>query len=289
MLKYPPVALLEPDLPKIATPQDQQAVITSGLGRIELELINSFNAPLFWTIRRNYGAVGYRNGTAFFLDAGEGPFGVTASHVIDGWKRSCAEQEAGPLHLSGHRELLAIDWNERVIDADTAIDIATFAVTEDEIRLLGKTILTGAQKIWPPHPPPKNCILYYCGFPGVGTRSHPRGGPLFGAVPGMGIATSVSDKSISIQLEREYLVPLLGGGVPPENFDFGGISGGPVIKIVETSIRTYALAGIIYQGPNKAQDPDQAIPNFEVIGARHAHYLLSDARLDRDRWRFVNL
>jgi hypothetical protein len=105
----------------------------------------------------------------------------------------------------------------------------------------------------------------------------------------MGIATSVSEKSISIQIEREYLVPLLGGGVPPENFDFGGVSGGPVIKIVETSIRTYALAGIIYQGPNTAEDPDQAIPDFELISARHAHYLRPDGRLDRDRWRFVNL
>jgi hypothetical protein len=280
---------LEPVLSKIATPQDQQAVITSGLGRVELELINSFNAPLFWTIRRDNGAVGYRNGTAFFLDAGQGLFGVTANHVVDGWKRCCLEQDAGSLHLSGHRELLAIDWDERVIDADAAIDIATFALTAAEVQLLGKTILTGAQKSWPPRPPPQNCMLYYCGFPGVGTRPHPRGGPLFGAVPGMGIATSVSEKSISIQLEREYLVPLLGGGVPPENFDFGGISGGPVIKVVETSIRTYALAGIIYQGPNTTEDPDQAIAGFDVICARHAHYLLPDGHLDRERWRFVSL
>jgi hypothetical protein len=280
---------LEPALSKIATPQDQQAVITSGLGRAELELINSFNVPLFWGIRKDSGAIGYRNGTAFFLNAGQRPFGVTATHVIEGWKRSCLEQEAGPLYLSGHRELLTIDWDARVIDADASIDIATFAVTEDEVRQLGKTILTGAQKIWPPRPPPENCILYYCGFPGVGTRPHPRGGPLFGAVPGMGIATSVSHKSISIQLEREYLVPLLGSGVPPVNFDFGGISGGPVIKIVETSIRTYALAGIIYQGPNTADDPDQAIKGFDVICARHAHYLLPDGRLDRTRWRFLNL
>ena len=112
---------------------------------------------------------------------------------------------------------------------------------------------------------------------------------MFGAVPGMGIATSVNEKCISIQLEREYLVPLLGGGVPPENFNFGGISGGPVIKVVETSIRTYALAGIIYQGPNTTADPDQAIAGFDVISACHAHYLLPDGRLDRDRWRFVNL
>jgi hypothetical protein len=276
-------------LSKIATPDDQRAVLASGLGEYELHLINSFNVPVFWTVRKENGTISYRNGTAFFLNAGQGPFGVTASHVIDGWRRSCKEQEAGALHLSGHRNLLSIDWTARVIDEDADIDIATFAITEDEVGILGKTILTGAQKVWPPRPPPENCILYYCGFPGVGVRPHPHGGPLFGAVPGMGIPTSVSEKNISILLEREYLVPMLGGGVPPENFNFGGISGGPVIKIVETSIRTYALAGIIHQGPNIAIDPDLAIAGFELISARHAHFILADARLDRTRWQSVNL
>jgi hypothetical protein len=60
--------------------------------------------------------------------------------------------------------------------------------------------------------------------------------------------------------------------------------GGPVIKIVETSIRSYALAGIIYQGPNIATDPNQALPDFELISARHAHFLLADGRLDFARW-----
>jgi hypothetical protein len=276
-------------LPIIATAEDQRAIITSGLGKFELEMINGFNVPLFWTVRRADGSLRYRNGTAFFLNAGERPLGVTASHVIAGWMRSRAEEEATPLQLAGHREFLAIDWAARVVDDDPEIDIATFTVTEEEVRLLEKTILTGAQKVWPPRPPPKDCMLYYCGFPGVGIRPHPRGGPLFGAVPGTGTATSVSDKRISIQLEREYLVGLLGGGVPPENFDFGGISGGPVIKIVETPVRTYALAGVIIQGPNISDDPDQAIANFELISARPAYYLLPDGRLDRDRWRFVNL
>ena len=235
-------------MPKIATPQDQRAVLDSGIGKIELELINSFNLPLFWMIPNADGTARYRNGTSFFLNTGSRLFGVTASHVIEGWRRSCVEQGAGTLHLSGQRELLPIDWDACVMDDDPEIDIATFTITEDEVRLLGKTILTGAQKVWPPRRPPMNCILCYCGFPGVGTRHHPKGGPLFGGVPGMGIATSVSEKSISIQLERQYLIPLLGGGVPPENFNFGGISGGPIIKIVETEIgiRTYALAGILY-------------------------------------------
>jgi len=273
---------------KIVTPEEQKAIISSGLGKYELQLVNSFNAPLFWTIRKEDGTLGFRNGTAFFLNAGQRPFGVTAWHVVEGWKRSRAEQGGERLQLAGDQNSLAIDWAARVIDEDPAIDIATFFLTDDEVKSLGKTVMTGAQKRWPPQPPPKDCVLYYCGFPAVGTRQHPLGGPLFGALPGMGTATSVSDKRISILLEREYLVPLLGGGIPPENFDFGGVSGGPVIKIVETSIRSYALAGIVYQGPNTTNDPDQAIPGFELISARHAHFILPDGRLDLARWRSLD-
>lgn len=275
---------------KIATAEDQRAVLESGLGKYELGLINSFNVPLFWMVRNDDGTPRFRNGTAFFLNAGSRLFGVTASHVIEGWRRSCAEHGPSHLYLSGHRERLCIDWDARVIDDDPGIDIATFVVTEEEVRLLQKTILTGAQSVWPPRRPPANSILYYCGFPGVGTRPDPNG-PLFGALPAMGIATSISDSSISIQLEREYLVPVLGGGVPPENFNFGGISGGPVIKIVETDrgIRTYALAGIIYQGPNIISDPTQSIAGFEVIRVRHADFLLPDGQLDRARWGGLNL
>jgi len=38
------------------------------------------------------------------------------------------------------------------------------------------------------------------------------------------------DIDVSSQIEREYLIPVLGEGLPPENFNFGGISGGPMLS-----------------------------------------------------------
>lgn len=53
-----------------------------GLGEAELELVGSFCAPLYWvTGRMPDGSPIARNGTAFFLNAGQGVFGVTACHV----------------------------------------------------------------------------------------------------------------------------------------------------------------------------------------------------------------
>jgi hypothetical protein len=111
-------------LTKIVTPEAQKAIIASGLGEYELHLINSFNAPLFWPVRKDNGTVAYRNGTAFFLDAGHGPFGVTACHVVEGWERSCIEHQAGGLQLAGHRQFSPVDWAARVTDKDAEIDIA---------------------------------------------------------------------------------------------------------------------------------------------------------------------
>ena len=86
-------------------------------------------------------------------------------------------------------------------------------------------------------------------------------------------------------LERGYLLPILGEGLPPENFDFGGISGGPMLTVVGGTLHSFALAGVIYQGPNTANDSNQAIPGLEVIRARRARFIHSDGSLDIALWQ----
>jgi hypothetical protein len=95
-----------------------------------------------------------RNGTAFFLDAGNGPFCVTASHVVEGWKQDCKNLNVVALQLGN----LAIDFGAQhaVIAAHDGIDIATFCISTDEIRKIGKTVLTGFQGAWPPQPPQRD-------------------------------------------------------------------------------------------------------------------------------------
>jgi hypothetical protein len=69
----------------------------------------------------------------------------------------------------------------------------------------------------------------------------------------------------------------------PENFDMGGISGGPMLTIVEQGgLRLTRLAGVVYSGP----DPISLnkIEGFEVVRARRADFLFPDGQLDRGRW-----
>jgi hypothetical protein len=49
-------------------------------------------------------------------------------------------------------------------------------------------------------------------------------------------------------IERDYLFDIMGKGLPPEDFDFGGISGGPMLTVVENcGLRLWRLAGCIFQ------------------------------------------
>jgi hypothetical protein len=65
---------------------------------------------------------------------------------------------------------------------------------------------------------------------------------------------------ISSLIEREHLMDVLGTGLPPEKYNFGGMSGGPMLTVVEhKGIRGWRLAGVLYDGPNPSADPAQSI------------------------------
>jgi hypothetical protein len=266
------------------------AVILGGLGRAEIEFVASATAPLFWVLRNDCGD-DMKSGSIFFVNAGEGVFGITAAHVVeeclsDSRLATFVQSMVGSFRGSS----LAIHLGDRIIDANHDIDIATLRFSSEEVRQIGRTIVTGYQKTWPPPLPQVERGVTYCGFPGSGRRMLARREISFGCVAAGGVATSVNDISISVQIEREHLFPVLGEGLPPENYDFGGISGGPVLAIVQTpTLRSWMPAGVIIQGPNPANDPTQSIQGFELIKARPIQYVLPNGTLDLARWKMNNV
>lgn len=258
--------------------------MAAGLGQAELEFVLSLTAPLYWIIR---GTEGYRvrNGSAFFLNTGEGVFAVTANHVIAGWKRDCENSNVVALQL-GIDLPIDFDGQHGFIAAHDEIDIATFRISEREIASIGKTPLTGYQRAWPPLPPGQDRGIYFGGFPGMETIKLSQNEISFGATAGGGVASSISEKDVSSLVERRNMIPVLGRNLPPENFDFGGISGGPMLTVVEQNgLRSWSLAGIIHEGPNPTSDALPAIDGLEIIKARRAHFILPDGTLDVTRWK----
>jgi hypothetical protein len=196
------------DIARQLSEEEAIAIMRNGLGEYELKLVTSFCAPIYWVTRRRADRSPIaRNGTAFFLDPGPGVFGVTACHVINGWIRDRRFGAAGPLCIATNGDPVEIDWPACVIAAHSAIDIATFRISADDIARLEKT-LTGSQKAWPPKPPAQNCGIYYCCYPSIGTNALSPRALSFGAVRGSGVATSVNDRDVVTQFERDYWLPV---------------------------------------------------------------------------------
>jgi hypothetical protein len=255
-----------------------------------LEFAATIVAPLYWVGRNPDGTLYTRNGTAFFLRTKDALFGVTAAHVIEGprsWREHCDQHGKTNIRLGGKRGTsAAFDWDARCIDINLEMDIATFMVSPREIEQINRTAYSGLQTSWPPELPPDRQGIIYAGFPGHGTRQLSREAVQFGVVCAGGFVSSVNVRNVSSLVEREYLEPMLGQGIPPENYNYGGISGGPMLYnlLTKDGIFVNALAGVIYSGPNTSDDPNEAIPGFELFRARPAMYIRSDGFLDHDLW-----
>jgi hypothetical protein len=263
------------------------AIMRGGLGEAELKLVASFCAPIYWVkARLSHGTLVTDNGTAYFLDAGNGVFGVTACHVVHGWMRD-RQKGAGPLCLATKGGPIELDWSARVIASHSAIDIATFRISAEEVAALGVTVLTGSQKTWPPKPPQKNRGIYYCGYPKIETMQIGRDALSLGCVRGSGVASSVNDRDIVTLFDRSCWLPDPVHGAPAENYNFAGISGGLMLTVVEGTLRSWALSGTIWEGPSTSKVPGEAIEGFEVVRARRAHFIKPTGELDTALWYSV--
>ena len=69
----------------------------------------------------------------------------------------------------------------------------------------------------------------------------------FGVCFGFGLAKSVNLRDVSSVIEREDMIPVAGVDLPPLGYDLGGMSGAPMLALVEPEILSWRLAGVIHQ------------------------------------------
>ncbi len=266
------------------------AVAESDLGKAELEFAASVTAPLVWVLRDSSGET-IKGGSAFFLHTGSTAFAVTACHVVE----ECFADSKLPTFvqamIGGRRgRAIPLHLGDRLIDAHHDIDIATFRITSEELAQGGHTMISGFQKIWPPRFPEVDGGITYCGFPGHCRTVPAHHEIIFKMVGGAAYLVSANEHALSLLIERQNLIQVHGDGVFTEDYDFGGISGGPLIAIVQTpTIRSWMPAGVIIQGPNPTGDASQSIQGFEMIKARPVQYILPDGRIDASRWELNNI
>ena len=57
--------------------------------------------------------------------------------------------------------------------------------------------------------------------------------------------SSVTDHQITCRFDRAKLIDVGGHGLPPQGYDIGGVSGGPLL--MPTSVREAAVEGVIWR------------------------------------------
>lgn len=277
-------------------------MIDDALEKREIHFVSSITAPLYWVFCDSAGNDRMKNGSIFFMDAGEGIFAVTAAHVIEECLRDskspsfqCMIGGDGPgrtVYLQRQNETAGTinRLSSRIIDIHHGIDIATLRVSREEVESTNRIFLTSIEKQWPPCLAEAGCAVMYSGCPGKERLQLAPTEICFGFVSIGGIVTSAHETRISIQLEREKLKLHLGDDIPGD-YDFGGMSGGPVLEILQTSGGHFwrRPAGVIIQGPNPGSDASQSsIQGLEIIGARPMHFINRNGSLDVARWERSN-
>jgi hypothetical protein len=234
-----------------------------------LKIATSYSLPLFWGAMDNGIS---QNGTAFILDTGVKKFIVTAAHVYRSYIKHKSEGGVSFCQLGK----LVLDLEERLLSIPKSedIDIATFEIRDEEIEVIGANVLRGSNEEWPPSRPEEENMVVVSGFPGVGRKRKEVDYYTFGYYCFNTPVSTVSDRHFGCSFEREYWVDAIGKGMPPANYDMGGISGAPAIALIksEIGIVTWRLAGIVYEATAS-----------EILGeimfSHHADFIQADGSI----------
>lgn len=165
------------------------------------------------------------NGSAFFIDTGSRIFGVTAEHVVQGYLN---DKEKAPRHIICQLGTIEapFDLEGRLVGRGTsAIDIATFEVTRDELAALDKQAITLPELSLPA--PTSEGAVFIVGFPGSRRLWLGRKTLSFGTFGWCGPLTTATSTQLSVAFEREFWVPTDASSGPAPKLRLGGLSGGP--------------------------------------------------------------
>ncbi len=222
----------------------ERALGNGEFGGEALKAVAQYAAPLFWVSAAGGGERKVNNGTMFVVDVPEGLFAMTANHVFEKYvqaKESSASIACriGCKGWRGPLGTLPFEPESRLIDRDEEADIATFRLSRSQVARIGSTPL----KAWPPLVPRAGMGVAFAGFPGHGRKSAGSPAPSFAAFPVLTVATSVSHRLVSCQLERGVHGP----GFPAGAGNTGGLSGGPLL-VDDGDNGPWRLGGVITQG-----------------------------------------
>ena len=229
-------------------------------------------APFFWTFEPGGDQpVRFRNGTICYVDTGEKTLGITANHVYTGEPSYLSDLEAynGSVHAQFGGNTIYPE--KRFIAGDKKLDIATFDVppvfvSASEVKVIHKPAT------WPPPPLQQGELVIYGGYPGA--LKEPGTNEI--VWPFQSFTWKVTDVTETNIVLHVDFPNLYWPGHEEEKINdvLGGVSGGPVFRIIEipegTQMRVrFELVGIVYE----------VHESLQVVRARHIQHIRADGSL----------
>lgn len=159
----------------------------------------------------------------------------TAQHVVAKYRQR-REEDSRIVFQAGN---VSFDPEPRILFESAADDLVVLAMnTSDQSRIAARTWVCAS---WPPPPPRTDEYVAFAGLPSeyrvnVG---HEIG---FAVVGGVLPVISASPRNFKCHMDRATLIAVRGGHVPPPGTALGGMSGGPVFRLVDDKPQ---LCGII--------------------------------------------
>jgi len=234
-------------------------------GREISNLASSYTSAIFWISAASN--VETSNGSIFFINCGNGPFAVTADHVYEGYIKN---KNIDPFLRCQIGNVPFVPEN-RLIDRDKELDIATFAIDAKEIKADGKVVHAVNPNNWPPKPPDVGKGIFFAGYPKAYRKDKIPEKIEFGTYVGVLTVTSVSESHIVCQYDRDEIVNMFGNETLPERQYLGGLSGAPLWTLVQTEIFSWRLGGIIYEFST----------DYELLYARRPDCISTDGHILR--------
>jgi hypothetical protein len=236
------------------------------LGRAINEAAFHYVSPLWWGHLDEPGGRVFDNGTVFVVETGNLTIAVTAGHVLQACIRDQNEDPERVLVKIGN---LAFRPRDHVIDISTYPDLGTLKLEPGVVSRLGINPYHCRDDDWPPELPTVAQAVFFSGFPGQERGPDSDDRESFGAYSAILITTSVSEESISLQIDHSEMEDYLGGGMPPPGYEMGGISGAPLFRLIEKGVRPWELVGVVVE----------ASPTLDVVKAAPARNIDLQGRI----------
>ena len=206
-------------------------------------VVMAYVDALFWTHPRGGGVfvhAGTGHGSLFFLDLGGPTFAVTADHVLASYLKAKSEEPRLLCSIAG----LILSPEERLIDRDPELDLATFRVSRAELARIGRRPYACPPAQWPPVPPHPEEVVFFAGFLKRDRKVRGDGSVRFRTTLVRARITDVNDRHLACTFDREDGLEFSTGTEAPVPLVLRGASGAPLWARADGPLVPWRPAGI---------------------------------------------